>query len=89
MDRLTKRNENGGVDLTGKFSAERIYNFLRDNLSVLDAAEFQNILERLAYYEDADYQTRMLIIPCGDKIGKRVVIELESGRTMVLTEKEK
>lgn len=52
MDRLTKRDENGGADLTGKFSAEKIYKFLRDNLSALDAVMFQNMLFRLTRYED-------------------------------------
>ena len=52
MDRLTKRDENGVADLTGNFDAEKIYNFLRDNLSVLDALAFQGILTRLAKYED-------------------------------------
>lgn len=65
MKRLTQRDEYGNADIIGVDSADLQLNLGFDEFNLVTAA-----LNRLAFYEDAHQNGRLLVLPCkvGDKI---------------------
>lgn len=63
MNRLTKRV--GSNVVTCKFDMD----FVLD-MSEKEYAEFMKLMEKIAYYEDAEEERRLVILPCdvGDKV---------------------
>lgn len=65
MKRLTQRDEYGNADIIGVDSADLQLNLRFDEFNLVTAA-----LNRLAFYEDAHQNGRLIVLPC--KVGDRV-----------------